>query len=210
MQARGRRHVLRVQPCTQHGDTAALRCCAVSLCDEGHTQHRLAVPMCSVSAALSGATNRKDHTMSSKAKGTKSTKATTKRATVADAMERIDGMESALSAIANAVGATGEGSTEPAKASEATESKPQPTRTVVLPELQLFREEKRAIGQDATYPSNIALFKLNADGAPMTKKDGALRKPNRMRVEDARFILAHAKEVAALCDQIEAGQQPAS
>lgn len=134
-----------------------------------------------------------------KAKG----KATTKRATVADAMARIDGMEGILTQIAGAVGAGEQASTE-----QPTEQA-QPARVTKLPELQRFTDEKRAIGQDATYPNNIALFKLNADGAPVTKKDGALRKPNRMRVEDARFILAHAKEVAALCDQIEASQPAA-
>jgi len=140
-----------------------------------------------------------------------STKATSKRGpTTAELAKRMDGMEGLIGQIAQAVGAGGEAEAKQAEGTPAQASEAQPTRTVKLPELQRFTDAKRAMGVDATYTSNIALFKLNSDGVPVTKKDGSLRKPTRIRVEDARFLLAHAAEVGALCDQIEANQQPAS
>lgn len=124
-----------------------------------------------------------------------------KRATAAEAMSRIEGLEGLVGAIGEKLGVSGSESPSKATAKADTTGAKQ-TRTVKLPELLTFTDEKRGIGVDGTYSSNIAIFKLRDDGTPAQKKDGGIRKPARLRVEDAEFLLAHADEVAGLCSTI--------
>lgn len=139
-----------------------------------------------------------------------------KRATVADAMGRIDGMEGKLDAVLNALGA---GETEAKPPSETSTPEPskaesaKQTRTVRLPDLQTFEDERRGVGVDGTYRENIAIFKLREDGTPVAKRDGGVKKPTRIRVEDAEFILRHPEVIEGLCANIrelQASEQASS
>lgn len=141
-------------------------------------------------------------------KGTKKTRVTA--AQVEEKLSgRIDELASGMSQILSHLGAGEKVETQPASEAE-TSSEAKQTRVVKLPDLKRFPDEQRAIGVDATYTSNIALFKLGKDGTPVAKKDGGLRKPTRMRVEDAEFILAHTEEVAELCSTIRENQAASS
>jgi hypothetical protein len=122
----------------------------------------------------------------------------TRKPTVADAMGKIDTLAESVGKLAEIVVARADGG----ERTEAKSSEPQ-ARTVKLPDLTKHTEARRAMGVDGTYKENVAIFKLREDGTPVCKKDGTVRKPTRVRVEDVRYLLAHQEDVESLCDFIE-------
>lgn len=85
----------------------------------------------------------------------------------------------------------------------APESTPAPSKTT-LPSLDRDKAAKVALGVDGTYTSNVAVFRLGADGEPLTKKDGGVRKPLRIHVSQARWIAENPERLLAMVEAIEA------
>jgi hypothetical protein len=123
------------------------------------------------------------------------------RVTVRELAGRVDEMGDGIAQILNTLA----GSDTPATAKAEARAEPARAeqRTVKLPDLTKHTEARRAMGVDGTYKENVAIFKLREDGTPVCKKDGTVRKPTRVRVEDVRYLLAHQEDVESLCDFIE-------
>jgi hypothetical protein len=115
-----------------------------------------------------------------------------------------DEMKEGFAQILSALGQTETPASEPEQKADTV--KPS-ANTVKLPGLRRFVDEKRAIGVDETYTSNVSIFRLKADGSPSTKRDGSLKRPTRIHVDTMDFILNHADECRELVDEIRANSQ---
>lgn len=88
-----------------------------------------------------------------------------------------------------------------AELSAKTKAKPaQKTRTVKLPKMVKLASAGVAVGVDAVYTNNLAVYTLAKDGELATKGDGTVKKPKRIPRAAMLAMLDDPDSIRTLCE----------